>query len=388
MITTRWLSRRAFLGPACWVLLAGALAPGAGAAAAEISWRSDYGKARQEAAELGRPLVINLGTDACVWCKQLDARTFTNPDVVSLLNERCVPLKVDANATPYLAKALRVENYPTLVFATPNGKILGYQEGFLEPPALKEKLVQVLAACAAPDWMTRDFQEAGKAIAASDFAKAIALLKNVVEDGKDRPVQVRARQVLQDLEKQAAERSEQARQLAEKGKTADAIAAANEVARVYAGTQAAREGRQLVATLAGRAEAGPEQRARRAAELLRLARDDYKSQQFLCCLDRCELLSSQFTDLPEAAEADQLAEEIKSNPEWTKQACEQLTERLSVLYLALADTMLKKGQPQQAVFYLERIVKDYPNTRHAEAARVRLARLQGRPALTPPKKTP
>jgi thioredoxin-related protein len=361
-------------------------ASGARGGEAEINWRSDYAKARQEAADLGRPLVIDLGTEACFWCKRLDTRTFTHPDVVRLLNERCVPLKVDGNRTPYLAQALRVQNYPTLVFAGPDGKILGYQEGFLEAPALKERLLKVLAACAAPDWMTRDFEEAGKAIAASDFAKAIALLKDVVEDGKDRPVQVRARKLLQDLEKQAAERARRAQQLADKGKTAEAIAAATEVSRVYAGTQAAREGRQLAATLASRAEAGAEQRARRAEELLRLAREDYKSQQFLCCLDRCELLANEFADLPESAEAERLAAEIKANPEWTKKACEQLSERLSVLYLALADTLLKKGQPQQAVFYLERVVKCYPNTRHAEAAQARLARLQGPPSLTPPKK--
>jgi tetratricopeptide (TPR) repeat protein len=347
----------------------------------EVSWRSDYARARQEAVEQGRPLVIDLGTEACFWCKQLDARTFKDPGIIRLLNDRCVPLKVDANRTPYLAQALRVQNYPTLVFASPDGKILGYQEGFLEAPALKDLLGKVLAACATPDWMKRDFEEAGKAVAASDFAKAITLLKNVVEDGKDRAVQVRARKMLQDLEKQAAERARAARELAEKGKTTEAIATADEVARVYAGTQGARDGQMLKGRLASQTEGGAEQRARRAAELLRQAREDYKSQQFLCCLDRCELLASEFADLPEGTEAGQLAAEIKANPEWTKKACDQLTERLSTLYLALADTMLKKGQPQQAVFYLERIVKHLPHSRHAEEAQVRLARLQGPPSI-------
>jgi outer membrane protein assembly factor BamD (BamD/ComL family) len=48
-----------------------------------------------------------------------------------------------------------------------------------------------------------------------------------------------------------------------------------------------------------------------------------------------------------------------------------------VLYLALADTWLKRGQPQQAVFYLERVVQSFPNTRHAEAAQIRLSQIQG-----------
>ena len=38
-----------------------------------------------------------------------------------------------------------------------------------------------------------NFQEAGKAVAASNYARALELLRGVVEDGKDRPVQARAR---------------------------------------------------------------------------------------------------------------------------------------------------------------------------------------------------
>ena len=45
--------------------------------------------------------------------------------------------------------------------------------------------------------------------------------------------------------------------------------------------------------------------------------------------------------------------------------------------LTLAETWLKKGQPQQAVFYLERIVQSFPNTRNADIAQVRLAQIQG-----------
>ncbi len=80
--------------------------------------------------------------------------------------------------------------------------------------------------------------------------------------------------------------------------------------------------------------------------------------------------------------------EIKGNPEWTKQACDQLGDRLSVLYLALAETWLKKGQPQQAVFYLERVVQTFPNSRHAEAAQARLAQIQGPPTRTAEAKKP
>ena len=50
-----------------------------------------------------------------------------------------------------------------------------------------------------------------------------------------------------------------------------------------------------------------------------------------------------------------------------------------MLYLSLADSWLKKGQPQQAIFYLERVIKMFPGSRQAEAAQVRLTRLRGAP---------
>ena len=100
----------------------------------------------------------------------------------------------------------------------------------------------------------------------------------------------------------------------------------------------------------------------------------------MCCLDRCEVLISTYSDLPEAAEASQLAQEIKTNPEWTKQAADQTGDRLCLLYLTLADTWLKKGQPQQATYYLERVIHTFPNTRHAEIAQIRLSQIQGAPS--------
>src|SRR5262249_52206169 len=93
----------------------------------------------------------------------------------------------------------------------------------------------------------------------------------------------------------------------------------------------------------------------------------------------CEVLQVTFPDLAEGNEAGQLAGEIKNNPEWMRLACESLTDQLGSLYLNLADTWLKKGQPQQAVLCLEKIVQTLPGTRVAGAAQLRLAQLQGQP---------
>jgi thioredoxin-like negative regulator of GroEL len=350
------------------------------ARAQEVEWRLDYAKARQEAVEKNRPLLIDVGTENCYYCKQLDLRTFKDPTIVALLNERCIPLKIDADHHAKLAEQLRVEYYPTLVFASAEGKILGYQQGFIEAPALLERLNKLFftpaAAAGAPN-PNRDIDEAKRAIAGGDYLRAIVLLKPIAENAKDATVQKKASQLLQELEQQAAGRCAQARQLVEDGKVPQAVETVTELVRTYPGTKAAREGGQLLVTLASRVTPTENSRSRVAQELLDQAREDYQRRQYLSCLDRCENLLANYSDLNEGEQASKLAAEIKSNPEFTKQACDQMGERLTTLYLSLAETWLKKGQPQQAIYYLERIIHTFPNTRNADIAQVRLAQIQG-----------
>jgi hypothetical protein len=133
----------------------------------------------------------------------------------------------------------------------------------------------------------------------------------------------------------------------------------------------------MLSALALRPELRDHQRARRARELLAQARDDYRTQQYLGCLERCELLTTSYADLPEGAEAQQMANEIKDNPEFLARACDSLNHRMGVMYLALAESWLKKGQQEQAQLCLEKVLQSAPGSRQAETAQVRLAQLQG-----------
>jgi thioredoxin-like negative regulator of GroEL len=362
-----------------FLLLLCSLAPAAPARCQEVEWRTDYPTALREAREKNRPLLIDFGTENCFWCKKLDAVVFHEPAVAGLLNERFIPLRIDADREPRLAADLHIESYPTVVLASADRQILDVQVGFLEAARFQEKLQRALAVASSPEWMARDYDAAGRAIAASDYARAIALLRSIIEDGQQRPVQVKARQLLQDLEQQAAGRVARARQLVEKGQTTEAMETLTELVRVFAGTQAAAEGGRLLTGLGNTQESRSQQRTRRARELLAQAREEYRTQQYLCCLNRCDVLMTSFPELPEGVEAMQLAAEIKNNPEWMRLACDTLSDQLGTLYLSLAETWLKKGQPEQAVICLERVVQTLPGTRQAEAAQVRLAQIQGQP---------
>ncbi len=222
---------------------------GGRASAQQVMWRYDYNAARREAQEKNLPLVLEFTTESCFWCRRLEDTTFRDPAVMGVMNERFVPLKVDARASALLTEALHIQSFPTVVLAAPDGKIIGTVEGYVEAGRFQEHLQRALVAAGNPEWMARDYEEAAKAVAAGDPARAVALLKSVAEDGKDRPVQVKARQLLSELEQQAAARLAQARQLEDKGQTPQAMDALAELLRAYAGTKAAAEGGQRLTAL-------------------------------------------------------------------------------------------------------------------------------------------
>ena len=230
--------------------------------------------------------------------------------------------------------------------------------------------------------MGDDYDRAARAIGRSEYARALPLLRNILKEDKKYAVQRKAASLLANLEKQAAARLEHVKELGEAGRTVDALQAGEELVRVYEGTAAAAEATGLLLSLNTRIDGHTREQRAQAAELLKLARKEFGAQQYLMCLLRCEALTRRFANLPETAAATELAAQIKSNPEWMQQVCDGGAEVLGMSFLTLAETRLKEGQPQQAIFLLERVLQAFPNTRHAELAQVRLSQI--RPPALPP----
>src|SRR5262249_21730899 len=152
------------------LLVPGLLLSAARADADEVQWRRDYNSARREAEQKGMPLVVDFGTNNCFWCTKLDETTFRDPAVVRLMNEKFIPLKIDAQQDSVLAEMLRIQSYPTIVLAAADGKILGTLVGYQEATRFHENLQRALASVTNPEWMIRDYQAASAAIRNNDFA--------------------------------------------------------------------------------------------------------------------------------------------------------------------------------------------------------------------------
>ncbi|NDH06121.1 DUF255 domain-containing protein [bacterium] len=154
---------------------------GATAFAQDLEWRTDYAQARQESSQKNLPILIDFYTDNCFWCKQMDQRTFRDPALNQALAENWIPLRVNGKKESTLADVLKIRSYPTLVFASPDGKILGFTEGFIEAPALTALLEQHRDDSTTPNWMNIEYKEATNAIASSDYPRAVSILKKITE---------------------------------------------------------------------------------------------------------------------------------------------------------------------------------------------------------------
>lgn len=89
-----------------------------------VNWRVNLDAAKLEAAQSNRLLLIHFYTKSCGPCKLLEKQVFNQPHVAAALEQNYVPVKVDADASPALRGAFRIERVPTDVVLTHQGNLL------------------------------------------------------------------------------------------------------------------------------------------------------------------------------------------------------------------------------------------------------------------------
>lgn len=344
-------------------------------AADPVVWRIDYASARKEAIERGLPLLIVIGTESCYYCKKLEAGPCREPAVANQLTKNFIPLKLDATREPQIARALKVQLYPTIVLAGPDGKIHGFVEGYVEADRLLDHMKRTTANVAPADWSTRDFEVASKAFAVGDYQRAVPILKIIVRELGDKPIGVKSQQLLDDVDKLAASKLIKARDLEQRGYTQEAIDTLSETLKTFAGTQAAADAATRIASLSVKPEIPETTRIRTARDLLAIAREDYRSGRFYDCLQRCEQLVL-FTEIPESKEGASLAADVKGNPDKLSIACEQMNQRTAAMYMTLAEAWVTKGQISDAIACYEKVTRLSPNSRTGDLAVAQLAKLK------------
>lgn len=150
LLMAAWVSRPAWPAVASWVGLSSSSAaaqpaPGAGAAFTRVRDVAELDQAIAQAAQQGRPVMLDFYADWCVSCKEMEHLTFTDPAVRTRLG-RAVLLQADVTANNEADRALLKRfglfGPPGIVFYDARGQLLpGVRViGFQKPDAFVKSL--------------------------------------------------------------------------------------------------------------------------------------------------------------------------------------------------------------------------------------------------------
>jgi uncharacterized protein YyaL (SSP411 family) len=91
---------------------------------AAIRWLPWSTEAFARAQTSGRPVLLSVVTSWSAACQALDRDLFSDPGLARAIEERTVPIRVDADRRPDLAERYTQGGWPTTLFLTPEGDLL------------------------------------------------------------------------------------------------------------------------------------------------------------------------------------------------------------------------------------------------------------------------
>jgi tetratricopeptide (TPR) repeat protein len=97
----------------------------------EITFRTDFESAREEALKSQKPMIIDFCADTAwsQYCRQLNDETFSDSLVIAMSNDD-IFVKINAETDTALAFRFAISGYPTIVVTKPDGteidRILGF----------------------------------------------------------------------------------------------------------------------------------------------------------------------------------------------------------------------------------------------------------------------
>ncbi len=126
------------------LVLAAALAPAPVRAAGGLRWRS-LDEGLREAKASGRPIMVDVFTDWCRWCKVMDRDVYSRADVQDYVARHFVPVRLNAESgrpatyagAPLTERAVAtrfaINSYPTTAFLRTDGSHVVNVPGYWPP---------------------------------------------------------------------------------------------------------------------------------------------------------------------------------------------------------------------------------------------------------------
>ena len=106
-----------------------------------VQWRAGGPGALEESRRTQKLIVLSLSAVWCHWCHVMDETTYSDEEVIRLINDRFIPVRVDADMRPDIDSLYNQGGWPSTVILTPEGVVVD-GGNYLPPAEMKERLQQ------------------------------------------------------------------------------------------------------------------------------------------------------------------------------------------------------------------------------------------------------
>lgn len=108
----------------------------------EIRWSPWSQEAFERAKLEDKPILLAISAVWCHWCHVMDETSYSDEAVISAINERYVPVRVDNDERPDVNARYNQGGWPTTAFLTPDGALLAGAT-YLPPDQMRQALDQI-----------------------------------------------------------------------------------------------------------------------------------------------------------------------------------------------------------------------------------------------------
>ena len=109
----------------------------------EVHWRRGDDEAFAEAKAQDKPILLSLSAVWCHWCHVMDETSYSEPGVISYVNQHFVPVRVDNDQRPDINARYNLGGWPTTAFLTPDGELMTGGT-YIPPEAMLEHLPKIV----------------------------------------------------------------------------------------------------------------------------------------------------------------------------------------------------------------------------------------------------
>ena len=99
----------------------------------QIHWVDSADQAGSLARQFNLPVLVYVTSDHCAYCRRMDREVWSNPDIISMVEEGFIPLKLNAVEDAAMVAALKVRAFPTTLLFSPHLQFSCGATGYLPP---------------------------------------------------------------------------------------------------------------------------------------------------------------------------------------------------------------------------------------------------------------